>query len=356
MADESENGERTEEATSQRREDFRKQGQVAQSREVQSVLLLLANVAILWVAGRFFMTQFLSLIDFTMTNLVLRSVDTLELKASLFFVGTKFVLVLGPFLVMCLTVGIMSSVIQVGLVAKEDALTPNFEHLNPISGLQRLFSLKAFVEGFKALFKMVLIAWILYRSVKSEIAVLPQLSSYSPEQLFLYLGNTAFKVIMTSCGVMVGLAVLDYGFQRWELEKKMKMTKQEVKEEFRNREGDPQIKARVRRIQRELSRKRMMDAVPKADVIITNPTHIAVAIRYGADLPAPQIIAMGAGLIAEKIKELARNNNIPIVENKPLARAIFKTLKIGQVVPRELYNAVAEVLAYVYKLKNKGLR
>jgi flagellar biosynthetic protein FlhB len=155
---------------------------------------------------------------------------------------------------------------------------------------------------------------------------------------------------------MTILAGIDYAYQRWELEKKMKMTKQEVKEEVKSREGDPQIKARIRRIQRDMATKRMMEDVPKADVIITNPTHIAVALKYSADLPAPKLLAKGADLVAEKIKEVAKEHRIPIVENKPLARTIYKTLKIGHVIPRELFNAVAEVLAYVYKLKRKVRR
>jgi flagellar biosynthetic protein FlhB len=152
---------------------------------------------------------------------------------------------------------------------------------------------------------------------------------------------------------MLVLALADYFYQRWDLEKKMMMTKQEVKEEHKQREGDPMIKSRIRRIQREMASKRMMSEVPKADVIITNPTHIAVVLKYSDNLPAPQLIAMGADFVAEKIKEIAREHNIPIVENKPLARTIFKTMKIGQVVPRELFVAVAEVLSYVYRLRRK---
>jgi flagellar biosynthetic protein FlhB len=152
---------------------------------------------------------------------------------------------------------------------------------------------------------------------------------------------------------MAFLAAADYLFQRWELEKEMRMTKQEIREEVKSREGDPMIKARIKRAQREIASRRMMEEVPKADVIVTNPTHIAVALKYDETMVSPKVIAKGADLIAEKIKALAREHSIPIVENKPLARAIFKTLKIGQMIPRELYTAVAEVLSYVYRLKRK---
>jgi flagellar biosynthetic protein FlhB len=168
-----------------------------------------------------------------------------------------------------------------------------------------------------------------------------------------YLGTLAIKLFTTVGFTILGLALLDYFFQRWDLEKQMMMTKQEIKEENKQREGDPMIKARIRRIQRDVAQRRMMEKVPKADVIVTNPTHIAIALKYDDTLPAPQVIAKGADLIAEKIKSIAREHNIPIVENKPLARTIFKTLKIGQVVPRDLFVAVAEVLAYVFKLKRK---
>ena len=171
--------------------------------------------------------------------------------------------------------------------------------------------------------------------------------------MLVYIGTIVFKLCFSVGIISLALALGDYFFQRWDLERKMMMTKQEVKEEVKQREGDPMIKARIRRIQREMANKRMMADIPKADVIVTNPTHIAIALKYSAELPAPQVIAKGADLIAERIREIAREHNIPIVENKPLARTIYKTLKIGQVVPRELFIAVAEVLSYVYKLKKR---
>jgi flagellar biosynthetic protein FlhB len=167
------------------------------------------------------------------------------------------------------------------------------------------------------------------------------------------MGTVSVKMLFGVGLAMLLLTVGDYFFQRWDLEKKMMMTKQEIKEEHKNREGDPLIKARVRRIQREMSNRRMMEKVETADVIITNPTHIAVALKYSDNLPAPQLVAKGADLIAEKIRNIARQHNIPIVENIPLARTIYKTMKLGQVIPRELFVAVAEVLSYVFKLKKK---
>jgi len=235
-------------------------------------------------------------------------------------------------------------------------LTPDFNKINPTSGFKRIFSLRAVVEGVKSFLKMVLIGLIVYLILKSEVHNIPYLVGYSLEQLMEYMGYLSVKLFFVVGMVMAGLAGLDYLYQRWDLEKKMMMTKQEIKEETKQREGDPMIKARIRKIQREVAQRRMLEEIPKADVIITNPTHIAVVLKYTENLPAPQLVAKGADFLAEKIKQIARENNIPIVENKPLARTIYKTMKLGQVIPRELFVAVAEVLSYVYKLKRKVRR
>src|SRR5690606_11118521 len=240
-----------------------------------------------------------------------------------------------------------------GFLQVEDALVPKMEKLSPLAGFKRIFSVRSMIEGSKTILKMIGIGFVLYLLLRSEFDRIPQLITFSVEEIFAYIGSVTFKLFFAIGMVSLALALADYFFQRLDLEKKMMMSKQEIKEEVKQREGDPMIKARIRRVQREVANRRMMEAVPKADVIVTNPTHIAVALKYSADLPAPQVIAKGADLIAEKIKSIARENNIPIVENKPLARTIFKTLKIGQVIPRELFVAVAEVLSYVYRLRRK---
>lgn len=249
--------------------------------------------------------------------------------------------------------GAASSIVQVGFLQVEDALTPKFDKMNPVEGFKRVFSLRAVVEALKGILKMAAIGMVLYFLLRGEVHQIPYMMSFSIEQICTYVGAVIVKLLGGVGGVMLVLAGADYFYQRWELEKKMMMTKQEVKEEHKQREGDPMIKSRIRRIQREMASKRMMADVPTADVVITNPTHIAVVLKYSDNLPAPQIVAMGADHVAEKIKEIARENNIPIVENKPLARTIFKTMKIGQVIPRELFVAVAEVLSYVYRLRRK---
>ncbi|MGE3758785.1 MAG: flagellar biosynthesis protein FlhB [Pseudobdellovibrionaceae bacterium] len=348
--------EKTEEASQSRREDFRRKGQVAQTKELSTVLLLAFAAMATWVLGRFFLEQLLAVFNYSLGGEMVNAVRTGDLFSALRLAGEKGLIMVAPVFGIVFLLGIVSTFMQVGFLNTEDALSPNLNKLSPIAGFKRIFSLRQLVEGLKAVLKVSLVLLLVYLTLKSEILQLPMLSQASIEQMFQYLGWILLKLLSFAAILMAILAAADYFFQRWDLEKKMMMTKQEAKEEHKNVEGDPLVKARVRRIQREMANKRMMRDVPKADVIITNPTHIACALKYSENLPAPQLIAKGADLVAEKIKQIARENNIPIVENKPLARTMFKVMKIGQVIPRELFVAVAEVLAYVYKLKRKNRR
>lgn len=355
MADES-NDEKTEQATDAKREEFRRQGQVAHTRELAGALLFFAAAGLVWVLGRFFFSNMYELFAKTMgTDMVttIRGGNPLEI---LQFAAAKAAILVLPLAAVAAVIGVFSSVVQIGFLQVEDALSPDVNRLNPLSGFKRIFSLRGLVEGIKSLAKLIAVGIMMYLLLRSEVPKIPYLISSSPEEILLYLGGICIRLLFGVGLMMVVLAGADYFYQRWDLEKRMMMTKQEIKEEHKQREGDPQIKARIRRIQQQTARRRMMDAVPKADVVITNPTHIAICLKYGENLPAPQVIAKGADLVAEKIKEIARQHNIPIVENKPLARTIFKTLKIGQVIPRELFVAVAEVLSYVYRLKRKKVR
>lgn len=352
MAD-SEQGEKTEEPTQQRKEDFRKRGQVAQSKEIASVLIIFTALISIWFLGRYFLGQITEVFQMSFGSFVFSSAKNGDMAGPFMFAAQKTLMIVAPIAIITWAVSFISSVVQVGFLANEEALKIKFEKINPVSGMKRIFSLKSLVEGLKAILKLIFVSTIAYLIIQSEIMIIPHLVDYSVEQVFTYLGNIVFKLFGAVGFFMAILAGIDFMFQRWDLEKQMRMTKQEVKEEHKSREGDPLIKARIRRVQRELSQKRMMDSVPKADVIITNPTHIAVALSYTKDMAAPTVVAKGADRIAEKIKELARDNKVPIIENKPLARIIYKTLKIGQIIPKELYTAVAEVLSYVYRLRKK---
>lgn len=349
-------GEKSEQATDARREEFRKQGNVANSKELGSAVVLLASAGGLYALGRFFFKNIYEVFQYTMGPDMVEIIRHGEFTEAFRFCGEKAMILIAPVIAIAAFLGIASTVVQIGFLQVEDALTPNFEKINPLEGFKRVFSLRAIVEAGKSLLKMAAIGAVVYFLLRGQISHIPYMLSSSIEEIMSYLGIVIVKLLGGVGGVMLVLALGDFAYQKWDLNKKMMMTKQEVKEEHKQREGDPMIKARIRRVQREMASKRMMAEVPKADVIITNPTHIAICLRYSDKLPAPQLIAKGADHVAEKIKEIAREHNIPIVENKPLARAIFKTMKIGQVIPRELFVAVAEVLSYVYRLRKKGKR
>lgn len=348
-----ENGEKSEQATDARREEFRNQGNVAHTKELASAVLLLASAGGIYAMGRFFFKNFYDLFQYSfgleMVRVVREGLFTEALRVN----GEKAAILIAPVIGIAGLLGAASSLVQVGFLQVEDALTLDFEKLNPVAGFKRVFSLRAVVEAFKSILKMGTIGVVLYFLIKGEVHQIPYMMRFSIEQIISYLGAIIVKLLSGVGAVMLVLAIVDYLYQRWDLNNKMMMTKQEVKEEHKQREGDPMIKSRIRRLQREMASKRMMSEVPKGDVVITNPTHIAVVLKYSDNLPAPQLIAMGADSVAENIKKLAREHNIPIVENKPLARTIFKTMKIGQVIPRDIFVAVAEVLSYVYRLRRK---
>jgi len=347
---------RTEEATSQRREDFRRRGQVVQSRELASVLLLFGAAIAMWFLGRYFLEQLIEVFTMSVGDYVVNVARNGDLAIAAKFVASKAVMVLAPALAIAGLLTFMSTVMQIGFIYNEEAIQFDLKKMDPIQGFARIFSLRSVVEGAKAFLKVSIVAAIAFFVIRNDILLSPLMIQFGVSQLMVHMAEVIFKLLISVGAFMLVLAILDYGYLWWDLEKKMMMTKQEVKEEHKSREGDPLIKARIRKIQREQANKRMMEAVPKAEVVITNPTHIAVALAYDNEMPSPKIVAIGADLVAEKIKKIAAEHNIPLVENKPLARTIFKTLKVGQFIPRELFNAVAEVLAYVYRLKKKVIR
>lgn len=352
---ESESGEKTEEATQARREEFRKRGQVAQTRELAAVFAIFGALLTIAVFSRYFLQQLDEVFTYSIEYFVVSAARDGDWVAAISFAGTKMALLLAPILGIFMVISMASSLVQTGFIYNEEALEFKPERLDPVAGFKRLFKLRSLVEGLKAMIKLLLVGFVSYLVLKNEIAALPHLVEFTINQIMSYLGDVVFRLLMGVGCLMAVLAGLDFLFQRWDLEKEMRMTKEEVKEEVKSREGDPMVRARIKRVQREIASRRMMDEIPKADVVITNPTHIACVLKYDDTMVAPRLVAKGVDFMAEKIKELAREHNIPIIENKPLARTIYKTLKIGQGIPRELFTAVAEVLAYVYKLKRKGI-
>lgn len=355
MAEESENDdEKTEEPSQYRIEESRKQGDVASSRELNSVLLLSGSLLTLIVCGVFIYEVFTEYIDW-LYRLDFQNIYTQE-KFKDVIERTMWTLVkcVGPSFGASICLGVMSQFMQVGFLYSPEILNIKLERLNPIQGFQRLFSKKAIVEALKGIFKFIVVIWITYSVMKDNLGSFLGFLHADAAQSLVF-----GKYLMVKLGfsILLGLgiiAILDFSWEKWSYRKKMMMTKQEAKEEAKERDGNPEIKNRIRQIQRQMAQKRMMKDVKKADVIVTNPTHISVALRYdGETMITPAVVAKGADHLAMKIREVAKENDIPIVENIMLARTLYKTVKVGHGIPRTLYKAVAEILAFVYKLKRK---
>lgn len=346
--------EKTEQATAKRRADARKKGQVARSREIPSVLILLTGLCVLffWSSAMYRHSTLLMAKHFRQIGTV--TLDPVSFENLTREIFTFLGVILAPILLGVAAAAVLSNYIQVGSLFTWEAIQPDFGKINPLKGLGRLFSRQAAAELAKSIFKLIIIGWVAYATIRAEWAQIVSLWDQEAIQIFQYFGKISFQIFLKTVLVMAALAALDYAFQRWSYEKSLRMTRREVQDEFKQTEGDPLIKSRIRSIQRELARKRMMAEVPKADVIITNPTHLAVALQYHyKEMSAPKVVAKGAELVAEKIKEIARGHGIPLVENKPLARMLYKTVEVGQVIPSSLYQLVADILAYVYRLRGK---
>lgn len=352
MAEETSTGERTEAPSAKRRADFRKKGQVAQSREVQTAALF-TILLLFWIfyAPVFFrsLQDVIAMVWNKSGEFAITPPSIMQLS---YFLGKHLGLLMAPLFLVAMVVGFFSTYVQIGWLFTAQPLTPDLKKLDPIKGMGRFFSKKSLVELIKSLSKVLLIGWVAFDTAAGEFDEALLLGEMDVSATLQYLGTTSLLIIAKVAAIMIFLAAIDYGFVRWEMEQKMKMTKQEIKEEMKETEGDPHIKSKIRSIQQQLARSRMMAAVPEADVVITNPTRIAVALRYDATtMDAPQVIAKGQELVAAKIRELAREHDIPLVENPPVARLLHTKVEIGQGIPEDLFKAVAEILAYVYSLQ-----
>ncbi|MCX7982202.1 MAG: flagellar biosynthesis protein FlhB [Syntrophales bacterium] len=345
--------EKTEQATPKRKEEAREKGQVAKSREVSSAAILIGGLVYFWLGAAPMVEKIMKVMkkNFSAAATATVSVETVpHILTGLIYDLFSIVL---PLFILAASVALLVNLIQTGFVFSGEPLVPKWERIDPVKNLKRLFSLQAVVELVKNLIKVIIIGVTLWFTMKSEIATIPALVTWSVPDIVAYVGKVAFRIIASTCWILIVLAVVDFLYQHWEHTKSLKMTKQEVKEEYKQLEGDPLVKGRIRRIQREMARRRMMAAVPKADVVITNPTHFAVALRYEQEsMSAPMVVAKGSDYLAEKIKEIARLHNVPIVENREVAQMLFKLTDVGEVIPETLYRAVAEILAYVYRLRN----
>lgn len=346
--------ERTEKATPRRREKAKEEGRVARSTELNSAVILCLGLTTVYFLGPFLAGE----IRGVMTHLFTEAPNmTLNLDSIIKFMNNNvlnFFLVLGPILVIVGAIAYGVNVLQVGVMFTTKPLEPKFDKLDMVKGLKRIVSVRSLVQLVRDVLKLTLITLIGYYIIKSQIPVFYSLADNTVENFASSMSTMALMTALKIGSVLLVLAILDYAYQKYDFEKSIKMSKQEIKEEMKDTEGSPQIKSRIRRIMREMSRKRMMQEIPKADVVITNPTHYAIALKYDQDnMDAPMVIAKGARLMAQRIKEIAREAGVPIVENKPLARALFSLCEVGSYVPGKLYRAVAEVLAFVYRQKKE---
>ncbi|MFV0436164.1 MAG: flagellar biosynthesis protein FlhB [Desulfopila sp.] len=346
-------GERTEAPSAKRREDFRKKGQVAQSKEVQTAALFTITL-LFWL---FYMPTFWRGITTLLTGFF-QGLGDFDATAGAtialaWLVVSQSAVLLAPLFLLVLVIGFFASFLQIGWLFTTRPLVPDFTKLDPIKGFGRFVSRRSLIELLKSLGKVALIAWVGFSTVIDRFGQALLLLDTSVAATMSFLAQTAALILAKICGVLIFLAFLDFLFVRWDMEQKMRMTKQEVKEEFKEMEGDPYIKAQIRAVQQQMAQKRMMAEVPKADVIVTNPTHLSVALRYAAEeMAAPMVIAKGADLVALKIREIARDHQIPTIENPPVARLLHK-LELNAAIPENLFKAVAEILAHVYSLKKQ---
>jgi flagellar biosynthetic protein FlhB len=344
---------KTEKPTPRRIQDARERGQVARSLEVNTVVILFACLLMFRYGGGYIIGTLGEAARYSFGNLGMHlGIETVQ---SLFlFVLWEIFRVIAPILGTILIVSLLVNYLQVGVLFTPKPLIPKWENVNPVAGFKKIFSMRSLVEAIKTCLKLALILWVSYATVKAAIPNLIPTMDMSSSDALQYIGLLTYKVLLRIIGVMFVIAILDYAYQRWHYMDSLKMTHQEVRDELKQSEGDPLMKSRVRQIQREIARARMFDAIPRADVVITNPSHVAVALEYKDKMRAPRVLAKGERVVALRIKEAARQHNIPIVENPPLARALFKSCPVGADIPGDLYETVAEVLAFVYRMNRKG--
>ncbi|RMF05730.1 MAG: flagellar biosynthesis protein FlhB [Chloroflexi bacterium] len=345
---------RTEAPTAKRRSEARQKGQVAKSVEVNTALLVLMAFWLLNISGgRFY--QGISLV----MHRTFSQLPTIEFTPEVLFSGMQdlaaaFLWILAPFALPLMLAGVVANVIQTGLFFSGKVLKPEASKINPVNGFKKIFSTRGMADLLKSIIKVLVVGSVIYITVRDNFGVILASSRMDLSAGVSAMAGLTIEIGFRVAAIMVVLAFIDYFYQKYEHEKSLKMTKQEVREEAKQQEN-PQLKGRIRSRQRQLAMSRMMAAIPEADVVITNPTHYAVALKYEQGTSqAPVVLAKGQRLVAQRIKNRARENNVPLVENKPLARSLFKSVEVGQAIPVELYKAVAEVLAFVYRLKPKG--
>ena len=352
---EQEGQEKTEVPTEKKRRESREEGQVAFSKELSSAALLAGIVLTLVATSPIILDAMRQLMSQIFRDLA--QSEELSIDSIFTLSGEILSIILpafAPFAAVIIFVGILASVLQVGVLITFKAIAPKFNKISPLTGLKRLFSSQSLADFLKSMAKLIIVGFVGYLNYIDKITELNGLSVSTPESILIYnftvVAEVAGKIVLA----LVAIAIFDYFYQRWHHEQQLMMTKQEVKDETKQTEGDPLLKARIRQIQREMSNARMMQEVPKADAVIVNPTHFSVAILYDRDvMTAPEVIAKGADHLALRMRTVARENNVPILERPELARDLYANVEIGDDIPERFYKAIAEILAFVYRLRKR---
>lgn len=344
---------KTEAPTPHRLQEAREEGQVVRSQELITAVVILTGAFLLRGPGLQLGTNFTSLMTTTIIDLPTSDLSVEWLRNMFFGVGAAVLPPLAFLLFGLMLAGVAVTLGQTQFLWAGKKIGFDFKRVNPLDGFKRIFSTRGLFELLRSLFKLSWVAWIAYSFLRSKFMTLIMLTQFD-----LRTAVSNFIEISISLAIRVGsmylvIAVADYAYQRWDLYKNLRMSKDDIKQELKRSEGDPMLKSRIRGMQRRMARGRMMANVSKATVVVTNPTHLAVAIEYNDGMKAPKLLAKGPYHVAEKIVKIAKENNIPVIQNIPLARAIYKTIEIGHEITPDLYLAMAEVLAYVYKLRGK---
>ncbi|MBC8062244.1 MAG: fused FliR family export protein/FlhB family type III secretion system protein [Clostridiaceae bacterium] len=345
---------KSEEATAKKKQDARKKGQVAKSKEINLTATLLASTLVIAALGNYMKDNLgRFLLDFY-TNYLNSTLSYSSISHIAIIAVTRIGLVLLPFIIPIMALGVISSLAQTGFLLSAESIKPSLSKINPLKGFKKMFSMRSFVELFKNLAIVSVVGFVGYKYIYSNFSSLLYMGDVGVPSMLELFKKLVVGIFTQTIYVLIAISIIDYIFQRRSYNKDLKMSKQEVKEEYKQQEGDPQVKGKIRQKQREMASRRMMSEVPNATVIVTNPTHLAIALKYEeGKSEAPIVVAKGADLVAFKIREIAKENDVPIIENKPLARLIYKEVELEQEIPAQMYQAIAEILALVFKMKKR---
>ncbi|WP_404450084.1 flagellar biosynthesis protein FlhB [Sutcliffiella horikoshii] len=347
-------GEKTEKATPKKRQDTRKKGQVAKSADVNTSFVLIAVFLCLFAIGPWMKEEMIRLLKHSFQVYLLEEVTVQKVHMIFIELMMQLVWVMGPIMLAAILGAVIANYLQVGPLFSTEAIHMKLNKLDPIQGFKRIYSVRAIVEFVKSMLKIVFVGIITFSILWMSLEEVLILSQKNLHEAFAFIGTLTVRMGLFAGGALLFLSIFDYLYQKFDYEKNIRMSKHDVKDEYKKAEGDPLIKSKIKQKQREMAMQRMMQDVPGADVIITNPTHYAIALKYDESKEdAPIVLAKGVDFVARKIKEKAKEHNIVTVENKPLARSLYSQAEIGDAIPEEFFQAVAEILAYVYRLQNQ---